>query len=234
MEQTNNVINEETKPLKVKRPQTIGEEIANAISHGVMAIFGIVALVLLLVKQDSPRELAASIIFGISIIILYMSSTLYHSLAFTKAKGLFKRFDHISIFILIGGTFAPALLLLPGLMEPFFNIPWMLEKGLTLLIIQWLVIILGIIFKSIWVYKFQAFHYVIYLVLGWSAISFIGELHAYSLPAFWLILSGGVAYTIGTVFYALSSKIKYFHFIWHLWVNIGTILHFIAIFVFIL
>ncbi|MFA5659882.1 MAG: hemolysin III family protein [Bacilli bacterium] len=220
-------------PKRIKRRQSIGEEIANAVSHCVMAIFGLVALILLLVKQDNGRELAAALIFGLSIFILYTMSTLYHSLSFTKAKGVFKRFDHLSIFILIGGTFAPALLLLPSLKAPFLGIAF-IEKGLALLIIQWVVIALGIVFKSIWVYKFQAFHFVIYLILGWSALFFIGELYQDSVPAFWFILGGGLAYTIGTIFYALGSKVKYFHFIWHLWVNVGTILQFIAIYFFIM
>lgn len=217
-----------------KRKQTLGEEIANAVSHGVMVIFGIVGLVFMLIKQDSGRGLAGALIFGISILMLYLMSTLYHSLSATGARGIFKRFDHLSIFLLIGGTFAPALLLLPSLQAqvPFASLPW-LDKGLLLFIIQWFFIVLGIIFKSIWVYKFKSFHFIIYLVLGWSAVFFIGELHTDSIPGFWYILGGGIAYTIGTVFYALSHKVKYFHFVWHLWVNIGTILHFIAIYYYI-
>lgn len=224
---------EEIKTKHKKRRQSIGEEIANAISHCVMAIFGLVALILLLVKQDSPRGLAGSLVFGLSIFILYTMSTLYHSLSFTRAKGVFKRFDHLSIFILIGGTFAPALLLLPSLQVPFFGMTW-IEKGMALLIIQWVVIALGIVFKSIWVYRFQAFHFVIYLILGWSALLFIKELYIDSIPGFWLILAGGIAYSIGTIFYALSHKVKYFHFVWHLWVNIGTILQFLAIYLFLI
>lgn len=214
---------------QVKRRQTIGEEIANAVSHGVMALFGLIALILLLIKQDSPRGLASALVFGSSIFTLYLMSTLYHSLSFTRAKGVFKRFDHLSIFILIGGTFAPALLLLPSLQVPFLGVSF-IEKGIALLIIQWIVIALGIVFKSIWVYKFQAFHFVIYLILGWSALLFIKELYVDSYPAFWWILAGGIAYTIGTIFYALSAKVKYFHFIWHLFVNLGTILQFVAIY----
>ena len=227
------LLENEVPTKKKKRRQTIGEEIANAVSHCVMAVFGLVALVLLLVKQNSPRGLAGALIFGLAIFILYTMSTLYHSLSFTKAKGVFKRFDHLSIFILIGGTFAPALLLLPSLQVPFFGMGW-IEKGIALLTIQWVVIALGIVFKSIWVYKFQAFHFVIYLILGWSALFFIKELYTDSVPAFWLILAGGVAYSVGTIFYALSHKVKYFHFVWHLWVNIGTILQFLAIYLFLI
>ncbi len=212
---------------ETKRNQSVGEEIANGVSHGVMAIFGIVALVLLLMKADNGWEVTSAIIFGVSIFILYIMSTMYHSLAFTKAKMLFKKFDHLSIYILIGGTFAPALLLLPGLREAtFFGIP---DKGLTLFIIQWTLIAIGITFKAIWIKKYTAIHLALYLLLGWSAVIFVYDLYQTSQPAFWLILSGGFAYTIGVVFYALS-KIKYFHFIWHLWVAAGTILQFIAIY----
>lgn len=216
---------------KTKRNQTVGEEIANSVSHGVMAIFGIVALILLLVKSTSGWMVTSSLIFGLSMIMLYLMSTLYHSLAFTKAKTLFKTFDHLSIYILIGGTFAPALLLLPSLREAtFLGLP---NKGLVLFIIQWILIIIGIVFKSIWVKKYSKIHTVLFLLLGWSAVIFIADLYAYSQGAFWFILLGGVAYSIGVIFYALS-RVKYFHFIWHLWVALGTILQFIAIYGFLM
>lgn len=220
-------INKRTKQLK--RPQTLGEEIANAVSHGVVALMGIWALVVLILASTTGVQLFSSIIYGISIITLFLMSCLYHSLAFTKAKNVFKRFDHISIFLLIGGTFAPALLLLPGLQVPLFP-NWGLTQGWALFIVQWIFIIAGIVFKSIWVHKFQAFHYVIYLILGWSALVFITQLYRFSVPTFWCILGGGVAYTIGTVFYALSSKVKYFHFVWHIFVALGAIIQFIGIY----
>ncbi|MBN3490229.1 hemolysin III family protein [Acholeplasma equirhinis] len=219
---------------KIKRPQTVGEEIANATSHGIMAIFGIYALVALILKSDNAWELTSAIVFGISIIMLYLMSTLYHSLAFTKSKSLFKRFDHISIYILIGGTFAPALLLLPSLRStPFLGIPGMLDIGLTLFIGQWILIIVGIVFKSIWVYKYQPVHIGVYLLLGWSAIYFILDLYLYAPNAMWLILLGGICYSIGVVFYALS-RIKYFHFVWHIMVAAGTILQFLAIYLYLM
>lgn len=223
--------NKKPKIKKIKRPQTVGEEIANAVSHGVVALFGIYALIHLIIKANSPVALFAGILYGISIILLFSMSCLYHSLSFTRAKGVFKRFDHISIFILIGGTFAPALLLIPGLRTPFLGATWLLDTGWMLFIIQWLFIIVGVVFKSIWVHKFQGFHYLIYIVLGWSALVFITELYTFSVPAFWLILLGGIAYTIGTIFYALS-RIKYFHFVWHIFVAAGAIIHFIGIILF--
>jgi len=222
------------KKRELKRQQTVGEEIANSVSHGVMAIFGIVAMILMIIRTQTPWGVAGAIIFGLSIFLLYAMSCLYHSLAFTKAKGLFKRFDHIGIYLLIGGTFAPALLLLPTLRQnPFFG--WdFIDRGLALFVIQWTLITLGVVLKSIWVYKFQFVHIAVFLLLGWSSLLFVIDLFNYSVPAFWLVLAGGIAYSLGVVFYALSRKIKYFHFVWHLFVASGTILQFIAIYAYII
>jgi len=216
--------------MKKTHIQTLGEEIANAVSHGVMAIFGIVALILLLVKANSAIETWAAIIFGFGITNLYLMSTLYHSLFHKGAKSLFQRFDHLSIYILIGGTFAPALLLLPELQNPIFGITG-LGLGPIVFIIQWLLIILGVVFKSIWINKFSKLHVAIYLAMGWSALIFVQELYRFEPIAFYLVFGGGIAYSIGVIFYALP-KIKYFHFIWHIFTSIGTILQFIAIYVY--
>ena len=221
------------KEKKIKRTQTIGEQVANSISHGVMALFGIVAMIFMIIRANNGWELAASIIFGMSIFILYIMSTLYHALSFTKARDLFKRFDHLSIYILIGGTFAPALLLLEPLRNQDFLGMGIIDTGLALFIIQWTLIGIGVVLKSIWVHRFQKLHIVLFLLLGWSAVIFIVDLYSVSIPAFWLMLAGGIAYTIGVVFYSLS-KYKYLHFIWHLWVALGTILQFIAIYLYLL
>lgn len=215
--------------MKTTGKQTLGEEIANSVSHGVMAIFGIVATILLLIKSKNPTEVIASLIFGFGIVMLYTMSTIYHALSNKTAKSVFRRFDHLSIYVLIGGTFAPPLLLLEGLRKPLFGIEGFLSTGLTLFIIQWILIIVGVVFKSIWVKKFMKLHVFLFLLMGWSALSFMGILLATSVQAFWLILFGGVAYTIGVIFFALP-KYKYFHFIWHIFTAIGTILQFIAIY----
>ncbi|HHW79557.1 MAG TPA: hypothetical protein GX742_02005 [Acholeplasmataceae bacterium] len=214
--------------MKENGNQTLGEEIANAISHGLMAIFGVIALILLLLKANTTLEYIAAIIFGSGIILLYSMSTLYHAFPNGRTKRVFKRLDHLSIYILIGGTFAPPLLLLPGLREPLFGISF-LEKGLTLFVIQWVLITIGVVFKSVWIKKFSKLHVFIYLAMGWSALTFVGILLEYNKDAFYLVLSGGIAYTIGVIFYALP-KIKYFHFIWHIFTALGTILQFIAIY----
>ncbi len=215
--------------MKKTNIQTLGEEIANAVSHGLMAIFGIVGLILLLIKSDSTIETFAAIIFGFGMINLYTMSTLYHSLFHPKAKDLFQRFDHLSIYILIGGTFAPALLLIPGMQEPFLGTG--IGLGPLLFIVQWILILIGVIFKSIWIKKYAKFHLFIYLAMGWSAIVFVNQLFAYQQGAFWFVLFGGIAYSLGVAFYVFP-KIKYFHFVWHIFTALGTILHFIAMYVY--
>jgi hemolysin III len=210
------------KKITDKRKQTIGEEIANAISHGVSGLFGIAGMVLMLVKANNGGEVASAIIFGLGMIFLYTMSALYH--AFAKdgvTKRVFKRFDHISIYVLIGATFAPIFILV--VQKPM---------GWILLAVQWAIIILGIIFKAIKIYKFQVLHITAYLVLGWSALGLFGPLYQVSHPAFWLILAGGISYTIGVFFYA-TKYFKFSHFVWHLFVFAGTLLHFFAIYLYI-
>ena len=208
------------------RKQTTGEEIANAVSHGIMGLFGLIALILLLIESTTIREYAGAILFGGSIMLLYIMSTLYHGLTNQKAKSVFKRMDHISIYILIGGTFAPALLLIPQLQEPFLG---QMSLGVLMLTIQWILIIIGTVFKAIWIKRFSTIHVIIYLLMGWSSLIFVGALLNYSPNAFIFVLLGGIAYSLGVIFYALS-KYKYFHFIWHLWTSLATILQFIAIY----
>lgn len=208
------------------RKQTTGEEIANAISHGIMGLFGLVALILLLIRSTTIREYVGAILFGGSIMLLYIMSTIYHALTHPTAKSVFKRMDHISIYILIGGTFAPALLLIPQLQEPFIG---QMSLGVLMLTIQWMLILIGTIFKAIWIKRFSTIHVIIYLLMGWSSLIFVGALFNYSPNAFIFVLLGGVAYSLGVIFYALS-KYKYFHFIWHLWTALATILQFIAIY----
>lgn len=210
------------------RRQSIGEEIANSISHGVMGLFGLIALILLLIKSDDMREYVSAVIFGGSIMLLYIMSTLYHGLTHPKAKHVFKKMDHISIYVLIGGTFAPALLLLPALQEPFIG---QLSLGILLFSIQWALILLGVIFKAIWIKRFQTIHLMIYLLMGWSSVLFVTQLYYFSEGAFLFILLGGISYTLGVIFYALS-KIKYFHFVWHIFTAVATVLQFISIYVY--
>jgi len=210
------------------RKQSLGEEIANAVSHGVMGLFGFIALFLLLEKSHSTNEYVGTVLFAGSIILLYIMSTLYHALTNITAKSVFKRMDHISIYILIGGSFAPALLLLPELQKGFLNSEF-ISVGVFLLIIQWILILIGTIFKAIWIKKFKSIHLIIYLLMGWSSLIFVESLFNYSQEAFFFVLFGGISYSLGVFFYKFSN-VKYFHFIWHLWTALATILQFIGIY----
>ncbi|HPX71544.1 MAG TPA: hemolysin III family protein [Acholeplasmataceae bacterium] len=203
------------------KTQSLGEELANAISLGVAALLGIVGLVLLLVKSTNTSEYVGSAIFGASIIILYTMSCLYHSFPPGTTKAVFKRFDHVSIYLLIGGTFAPIFLI--ALPSP---LKWIMLAA------QWAIIITGIVLKAVMVYRFQKVHIVLFLLLGWSGVFFMHKLAAFPY-SLWYILAGGVAYSIGVIFYALRP-FKYAHFIWHLFVIAGTTLQFFAVYLYLL
>ena len=203
---------------KIKRPQSLGEEIANAISHGVGAVFGIVAFVLFLSASNTWQEYVSGIVFSTAIFLLFISSTLYHAFpAKLGVKRLFKRFDHIAIYLLIGASFAPLLLIVAD--QPF---------GIIFFIIQWVIIAIGIVFKAIFIDRLQVFHVVMFLLLGWSALLVLGQFEKLSSTAFFLTVWGGIAYTLGVAFYANSRTFKYAHFVWHLFVLAGVVLHFIA------
>jgi hemolysin III len=198
---------------------TLGELIANAISHGLGALFAIVGLVLLIIKSNTTTEVLSSIAFGTSMIVLYLSSTLFHSFPerMKRVYSVFQRLDHSSIFILISGTYTPFLVLLVRTKEAYI-----------LLIILWTITVFGIVFKSIWIDKFKYVHLAIYLIMGWSIVFIINEVYYQVGDAFLFVLLGGISYTVGVAFYV--AKFKYNHFVWHLFVLGGTVFHFIAVY----
>lgn len=208
--------------MNKKYKQSLGEEIANAISHGVGALLSITGMVLMIIKASGKKTITGVTLFGVTAILLYTMSTLYH--AFKKdtvVKRVFRRFDHSSIYLLIGGTYLPIFLIV-------FSFP----VNIIFIIIQWAVIVTGITLKSVCFKRFKALHFVLYLILGWSGIAVFNSLLTVSKEAFLWILFGGVSYTIGTIFYGL--KVKYSHFIWHLFVLGGTVFHFFAIYLYLL
>ena len=200
------------------RRTSLGELIANAVSHGVGILLAIAGLVTLLVLSDTTVEVYASLIYGISLVILYTSSTLLHSFPekMKRVFTVFQRLDHSSIFLLISGTYTPFLIVLIGTKEAYYLFAFL-----------WTLTIIGIVFKSIWISKFQGIHIVIYLVMGWS-IMFIYD-QAFSLmgDALILLIIGGLCYTLGVIFYI--SKFKYQHFVWHLFVLAGSVCHFVSV-----
>jgi hemolysin III len=197
------------------------EEIFNAITHGIGVVFGIVALTVLCVLGSHFGTIAhvlSYLVYGLSLILLYASSTLYHSLTSLKFKSLFKILDHSSIYLLIAGTYTPFLVInLKG------------QLGFTLLAIIWGIAILGVIFKVFFTGRFKLLSTLIYIGMGWLIIFAYEPLkEAMNSAALnWLII-GGFTYTLGTIFY-LAKKLKYTHGIWHLFVLAGSIFHFVAI-----
>ncbi len=206
---------------------TLGEELMNSITHGVGAGLGIAALVLCIVKSCSPLDgykLASSIVFGLTTTLLYLMSCLYHALKVNRAKRVFRVIDHCTIFLLIAGTYTPyTLITLRGL------------TGWLLFSIVWGVGILGIVLNAVSLKKFAKLSVACYIALGWVVIFASKQLIAALAPTgLWLLLAGGIAYTIGAILYGIGSKKRYFHSIFHFFCLIGTTLHFFSIYYFVL
>ena len=206
------------------RKQTPFEEKLNALTHAIGAVFGIVALVLLIIFETKKTEfsLFSVVVYGISIIILFTASTMYHSFTDEKKKHYFRIVDHISIYLLIAGTYTPVLLIT---LEQ--------SKGWLLFYIVWAIAAFGVILKLFYTGRFEAFSTILYLVMGWLIVFDFSTLNNL-MPANGIILlmAGGLAYTFGIVFYAIE-KIPYNHVIWHLFVLAGAICHFFMVLFFV-
>ena len=205
------------------RKSTLGELIANAVSHGIGVGLAIAGLVLLLIKANTTIEIFSSLAYGVSMIILYLSSTMLHSFPdkMVRVKNVFRRFDHSSIFLLIAGTYTPFLVLLVGTTEAYILLIglWSITLILTLL---------GIIFKSIWGEKFMGVSLVIYLLMGWSFILVSKDIYSQMGNELVFLVIGGLFYTVGVIFFI--SKFKYSHLVWHIFVLGGSLFHFIVVY----
>lgn len=213
---------------KIKIPEyTLAEEIMNAISHGVGALFAIAALVLSVVVSAVGQNVwgvVASSVYGGTLIILYMMSTLYHSLKVNNAKRVFRIIDHCSIYLLIAGTYTPYTLV--SLRGPV---------GWVLFGIVWGAAVLGIVFNAIDMNKYKAASMAAYIAMGWVVIFAIRPLYAVIgfWGMFWLFI-GGVLYTVGAVFYGVGKKHRFIHSVFHLFVLAGSICQFFSILFYVL
>lgn len=207
---------------KIYRKLTAGEEIMNAITHGIGALLSIAALVVLIVLASTRGDIwhiVSFSIYGSTLILLYLSSTLYHSFSGQKIKNLFARFDHISIFLLIAGTYTPILLTsMRGL------------TGWILFGIIWALALTGAVIRSIYLHRFRKLMVAVYLLMGWMFVLSGKQMFA-SLPSasIWFLVLGGLSYSAGVIFY-MWRKLPYSHGIWHLFVLAGSVLHFFAIY----
>ena len=204
-----------------ERPQTLGEEIANSISHGVGLVAAIVAfpiVVMAAAARGSTSGIIAASIFATTMVLLYLSSTIFHALPEGRAKRVFQVLDHAAIFLLIAGTYTPFTL---GVLHGVW--------GWTLFGIVWSVAAVGIVLKSIGGVRYNTISTWAYLAMGWVVVIAAERLWTL-MPAwglFWLF-AGGLAYTLGAVFFLLE-RIRYFHFAWHLFVVAGTACHVVAV-----
>jgi len=207
------------------RIQSPFEEKLNALSHGIGAVLGIAALVLLIVfnSDKTACSLFSVIVYGISIIVLFTASTLYHSVTKDKQKHIFRIIDHISIYILIAGTYTPVCLIT-------------LEQSLgwPLFWSVWGIAIFGVVLKLFFTGRFELFSTLLYLIMGWLIIFDFSYLSDHiSSDGILLLFAGGLSYTVGILFYAIQ-KIPFNHVIWHLFVLAGAIFHFFMIFSFVI
>ena len=211
----------------VKKKYTLKEEIANSITHGLGVLFGIVSLVVLLmlsIRNGDTVAIIAFSIYGACFILMYLSSTLYHSITNEKAKGILRVFDHSSIFLFIAGSYTPiALLTMTG------------NLRIGILVATWSIALLGIIFKIVTYNKFDKFKVVsliIYIAMGWLAVFTIKPIiEMTSIGFFMWILAGGLLYTFGTIFYSMK-RIPYNHAIWHMFVLAASAAHFIGMLIY--
>ncbi len=206
---------------------TLAEELVNAISHGLGAAFGIVALVLCVVfsaKYGDAWMVVSSAIYGASMIILYTVSTIYHALGINRAKRVFQILDHCSIYFLIAGTYTPYTLV--AMRGPV---------GFTVFGIIWAAAACGITFNAISLNKFRVLSMVLYISMGWAVVFSAKTLFA-SVPivGIWLLIGGGVLYTVGAVLYGLGKTKKYMHSAFHFLALGGSICHFISIFAYVI
>lgn len=196
-------------------------EVLNAITHGIGTILSIIGLILLIMKGidlSSPSAIVAYVIYGASLILLFLNSTLYHSLSFTKFKAFFQRLDHSAIYLLIAGTYTPYLVIgIGGRLGVFF------------LCLVWGLAFIGIFFEVFHINKFPRLSTFMYLGLGWLGIGIVYPLlQTIDITGITLLAIGGIVYSLGTIFYSMKNN-KWMHIIWHLFVMAGAFFMYISV-----
>ena len=199
---------------------SIGEEIANSITHGlglILSVAGLTVLVVLAALRGTAWHIVACSIYGTTLVLLYLSSTLYHAIQAPRAKRVFRIFDHAAIYLLIAGTYTPFLLV--TLRGPL---------GWTLFGLQWGMAVCGVVFKSLTKGGYEIASTAVYALMGWMGLLAMRTMYSsLQLQGVLWIVAGGLSYTIGIVFFALNKR--YCHTIWHLFVLAGSICHFYAV-----
>lgn len=205
----------------LKKIESKGEEIANFVSHTAgagLAILGFIMLIIRASWYNNIPALVSYIIFSLGLMVLYTMSSIYHGLKPSTAKNVFEILDHSSIYFLIAASYTPFLVL--GLKS---------NLGITLLVIQWVICIIGITFKAFFTGKFKGISTIVYLIMGWMIVFSWNELIAKISPiSLVFLIAGGLLYSLGTVFY-MWKVCKFNHMIWHIFVILGSIAHYVAV-----
>ena len=198
---------------------TAGEERFNALSHGAGAVLAAMAAAALVIKSGSPLAVTASCFYGVSMVLMMLMSAVYHAMpAGSRAKRICRRFDYTSIYLLIGGTFAPIFLVYLGD-----------RLGVALFCGQWAVILAGVVLlMAFGPGKWRALHFTLYFLIGWSGLAFLPDFYRDSRTLLWFILFGGVVYTLGMIPFARGRK--YDHCVWHVFVLAAAALHWVGIY----
>lgn len=211
---------------RARRAYTLGEEIANSLTHGLgigLAIAALVILVAFAVLANDGYKLAGAIVYGVALVLQYAASTLYHAIQQPKAKHVLKILDHCGIYLLIAGTYTP-----------FCLVTLRDANGWWLLGVIWGIAIVGIALEAFWVYRPRWISALLFLGMGWMVVTSIGPLmDNLAAGGLWLLVLGGLAYSVGTAFYVLE-RIRYMHAVWHLWVLAGSVLHFLAVLLYVI
>lgn len=209
------------KSTYLKKLESRGEEIANFVSHTAgagLAILGFIMLIIRASWYNNVSALISYIIFSLGLMVLYTMSSIYHGLKPSTAKNVFEILDHSSIYFLIAASYTPFLVL--GLKS---------NMGITLLVIQWIICALGITFKAFFTGKFKGISTIVYLIMGWMIVFSWNELVAKISPiSLGFLIAGGILYSLGTIFY-MWKVCKFNHMIWHIFVILGSIAHYIAV-----
>ncbi len=210
-----------TAAVNISKRYTLGEEIFNSVTHGVgglLAIAGTAVLIVFAAIYSDAWGVVSSAVYGASLILLYTMSTLYHALTNRRAKSFFRIMDHDTIFFLIAGTYTPITL-----------IPLRGAFGWVLFGIVWGAAVLGIVMNSIDLEKFRKPSVICYVAMGWVVVFAIKPMLENCTPlSLWFLLTGGLFYTVGIIFYAMKSR-KYFHSIWHIFTVAGSVFHYFSI-----
>lgn len=209
---------------------TKGEEIFHMTSHIAGGVFALVALLLCVIKSafdGSAWAISTSIVYGLTMIVLYCLSSVYHGLRPSLGKKVLQVLDHCSIYFMIAGTYTPILLVA---IRPLYPVlAWSVFGA------EWALTALAVTLTAIDLKQYRAFSMFCYIFMGWAVIFFVKYAIATLSPAgFWLLLSGGLAYTIGAILYGIGSKRRYFHAMFHVFVLAGSVLQFLSIFLYVL